>query len=796
MSDTDKAGSRFSRRAAMAIMASSAMVAMAKTSPAAANAIYPIAADTFDPLMQGLSIPADAHVRGMWSPQISWPIVSIHAAVLPDGRVLTFGSPTGRGVQDGRTLVYWNPRTGFRNDNLIITGTPARVDTFCASAVLMSDGRLLVTGGTGASGFSSREGLFADYRNSTSQRMPDLNAPRWYGTVTRLPDGRMVITGGGVPYAPVGPNLPPSLPSVSSTPEIYSEGGVWESLFGAFSTDAFGALNSRWWYPRQWVSPAGTLFGVSVEKVWEMRWREGGSIRTLRDFKQRPTPNATPNTGVTNTAVMYDTGLILQVGGNGYSNGDGYRSSREATIFDITRSAGDRVDLSIRETNPMIHPRQWADAIALPTGDVFVVGGSRFADRAGGDAVYETEIWSPRTQQWTQTANVASYRGYHSVAVLLQNGTVFASGGGVPGPVDNFSSQIYYPPYLFESRNGGSVLRDRPRIVSATSNSVRHGVRLRLQVEGGAAITGVSMTALGSVTHSFDSNQRRVSCSFRAIPGGVEVDVPASPNIAPPGYYHLNVVDERGTPSAGFMVAVDAVAPGHVSGRTANRSAYVSPGQLFGIGTRNVSYALDGSVGRIDNYRDIWLHPRGGAAVRMPGKAVDIAVIDERRFYVIGTDGNIYRWNGSRFNLMGVNSVDIAVNHWGRIVTCGTGKDLWTKSQYDDVNNWQRIPHVSNAIRVGVIWGQSIYYIGEDFGVYRSDGRNPPVRVGAFGTEISASGDGTVGVIGGGKQVWFKRDDSNRNEWYPTAAIGETLAVRNRASLMTTDDVYDVYQIR
>ena len=34
-------------------------------------------------------IPATANVDGMWSPVYPWPLIAVHSALLPDGRVMT-----------------------------------------------------------------------------------------------------------------------------------------------------------------------------------------------------------------------------------------------------------------------------------------------------------------------------------------------------------------------------------------------------------------------------------------------------------------------------------------------------------------------------------------------------------------------------------------------------------------------------------------------------------------------------------------------------------------------------------
>ena len=355
------------------LLASSALAPIAAT---AQQPIYTVVVEqNNDPLLANLNIPNNAADVGMWSGVVDWPIVAIHSTLLPDGRVLTFGAPPGATVQDGRTLVFWDPRKGLNKDAFLTLPNAQNVDSFCASATLLSDGRLLTSGGaTFASGYSSHESMLMDWRTSSAVRDADLTAPRWYATMTKLADGRAVITGGGVPYANGDPNRDEAGNDISSTPEVYTPGEGWRSLVGAYSTDAFGAKNTRWWYPRQWVSPTGSLFGISTEKVWEMHTEGDGSIRTLGTFKTPADKTTRPNVGPTSTAVMYDTSKIIQVGGNGYYNGYDSPSSASASVFDISGIASGRIN--VRNTASMKNARQWANATVLPTGKVLVTGGS------------------------------------------------------------------------------------------------------------------------------------------------------------------------------------------------------------------------------------------------------------------------------------------------------------------------------------------------------------------------------------------------------------------------------------
>lgn len=124
---------------------------------------------------------------------------------------------------------------------------------------------------------------------------------------------------------------------------------------------------------------------------------------------------------------MYDLGKIIQVGGNGYNNGNNNPSSADATIFDIN----DMNNVKVTETNKMNIPRQWADSSVLPDGRVLVTGGSQVGNANGPNAAFESELWNPSTGKWLLGASAAIFRGYHSTATLLSNGAVLKSGGGM-----------------------------------------------------------------------------------------------------------------------------------------------------------------------------------------------------------------------------------------------------------------------------------------------------------------------------------------------------------------------------
>jgi hypothetical protein len=191
---------------------------------------------------------------------------------------------------------------------------------------------------------------------------------------------------------------------------------------------------------------------------------------------------------------------------------------------------------------------------------VLVTGGTRGAGFVNIDpslAAREAEVWNPATGEWTTLAANDVMRVYHSVSLLLPDGTVLhgASGdamaiqpGGSVVPVPNERNhEIFSPPYLFRGA--------RPRITTAPT-TVGYGEVFPVATPNAAQITDVRWIRLGSVTHAFDMGQRANTLSFTATETTVEVTAPANANLAPPGYYQLFILNRNGVPSEGQVIRV------------------------------------------------------------------------------------------------------------------------------------------------------------------------------------------------------------------------------------------------
>jgi hypothetical protein len=227
----------------------------------------------------------------------------------------------------------------------------------------------------------------------------------------------------------------------------------------------------------------------------------------------------------------------------------------------------------------MAYRRARPDAVLLPDGKLFVVGGATYnvGDSKPWDPVLPCEMFD-RTQGTYGTfetmASLSRPRMYHSSAILLPDGRVFATGNepficcGLSGEdpeccEDLFKGheyEIYYPPYLWTSSGG---LAARPTIEDGP-DSLFYGQPFLVDVGTGqsSSISEVLLMKLGAVTHSNDMEQRRVVLEAVAIDADViAATAPWQPEIAPPGDYMLMVLDDSGVPSIGRFVRMSQTRP-------------------------------------------------------------------------------------------------------------------------------------------------------------------------------------------------------------------------------------------
>jgi hypothetical protein len=214
----------------------------------------------------------------------------------------------------------------------------------------------------------------------------------------------------------------------------------------------------------------------------------------------------------------------------------------------------------------MAFGRRQHNLTLLADGSVLATGGNStgaaLVDMDGG--VFNAERWDPATGQWTTLAPQAVTRQYHSTALLLPDGRVLSSGGGICGTCDQVgylakNAEVFTPPYLFK-KDGSGELAPRPEIANAPG-TVGHGASFEIATPNAASIQKVGLLRLGSQTHSVEMEQRYVPLGFTAGNGTLTASVPANVHNAIPGVYMLFIVDSAGVPSVAKMVNLDSAAP-------------------------------------------------------------------------------------------------------------------------------------------------------------------------------------------------------------------------------------------
>jgi hypothetical protein len=408
---------------------------------------------------------------------------------MPDGKVLIFGRT---GVQ------VWDPATGG------FTSVPSPSLVFCAGHDFLPDGRLLVTGGGGGDGLGLRNTNLFDPAAAAWVVGPDMPQGRWYPTNTALPNGEMLTIAG---QDETGTAVP--------VPEVW-DGSNWRRL----TTASLSLPN----YPRMFVAPDGRLYYAGAQQ--QTRFLDVTGTGTWTDGPARRFGGRSYG-----SAVMYEPGKILYVGGAN-------PPTNTAEIVDLNGPSP-----AWTYTGSLTDARWNLNATVLPTGEVLVTGGVR-GDRSNPSlAVNSTELWNPATGGWTTLAPSASLlRGYHSTSLLLPDGRVLhGGGGGGGGTIDNYNYEIFSPPYLFRGA--------RPTVTGTTPALVGYGQTLFFETPDAAGIAKVTFIRHGSVTHAFDAGQRLVPLSFSPGAGGLSITLPADPAIAPPGPYMLFLVNGNGVPS-------------------------------------------------------------------------------------------------------------------------------------------------------------------------------------------------------------------------------------------------------
>lgn len=466
---------------------------------------------------------------GFWGPVITTPLVPVAGSNLPDGRVLIWSAyaPSTFGGSRGFTeTAIFDPSSGASTSRSVSnTGH----DMFCPGIANLADGRILVNGG-------SNNAETSIYDPATDQWIDadDMNIGRGYQGTTLL-----------------------------STGQAFTLGGSWSGGQGGKIGEVYD--DDTGWQRRENISPDPVLTNDSAgvyradNHLWLFAW-EGGQVfhaGPSRNMNWIDTQTANGNVTAAGTrgatdamngnAVMFAPGEILTVGGApNYSNS---QAIGDAHIIDITSGTP-----QVRQIDSLNDRRALHTSVVLPSGEVIVAGGQQITRLFTDDeATLTAEMFNPSTETFTEMADMAVARTYHSIGLLLTDGRVLMGGGGLCGSCNynHLDVQIFTPPYLFA--NDGS-LATRPQVESAPSQTTWNAT---MDVSTDVDIAEFTFVRMSSATHSTNNDQRRIPLPFTGSSGTYSVDAPTSSGIAPPGAYMLFAIDADGVPSVAVTVILN-----------------------------------------------------------------------------------------------------------------------------------------------------------------------------------------------------------------------------------------------
>jgi Domain of unknown function (DUF1929) len=463
----------------------------------------------------------DPGKAGRWEGPYDWPVVAVHAILMPNGRVLAYDSaltyPASDTEQQTVTrATVWNPSS---NSHVSVNSTTG-FNLFCSGMTLLNDGRVFFAGGNLNNRLDgvNKTQLFNPSNNAWSIE-GTMAAPRWYPATTALFNREILITGGG-----------------TTTPEIRSTNGALRTLPGATANIADDRIYS--WLKQApdgrvaYLGPASTLryLDPSGNGSWAGFGERDGQYRNYGSY------------------ATYDIGKVLIAGG-------GARNTSAVTI-NLNNNA-------VQGTGAMNRQRLQHNLTVLADGKVLATGGMQNTDQGLVDVnngVFEAESWNPANGQWTLLASMQVTRQYHSIALLLPDARVLSAGGGVCGDCTTQSylaknAEVFTPPYLFK-QDGSGQLAARPGIRTAPGN-LDYGKSFNISTAQAANISKVSLVRFGGVTHSTNMDQLYVPLKFFKGNGFVKATPPGNAKAAPPGYYMLFVHNNQGVPSVAKILKLD-----------------------------------------------------------------------------------------------------------------------------------------------------------------------------------------------------------------------------------------------
>lgn len=458
------------------------------------------------------------------------------AVLLRDGKVLVTGgaSPSGLGQVLQNSSELFDPAT----ENWTPTGSLS-TRRFTPAVVLLPSGWVLAAGGGGyVAGIAESLSSAELYNPTTGTWIPtgSMAYGRAEHTATLLANGLVLVTGGTRLNAPS---------------ELYDPNtGVWSDT-GKLSTRQAGHTSILMSDGK--VLLAGGSQSMVPSELYDPEtgvWGATGALSNSRYYL---------------AAVRLANGKALVVGGTGH-NGAGISTELYDPISGIWTPTGN------------LNLGRWRHtANLLPNGDVLVSGG-KSATATYSATLPTSELFNPVTGKWSPASKLTSGRANHT-ATSLPDGRVLLAGGEFLAGSIGFemltygdSSEIYHPTDTLVTGTEGSRM-----VLDGTFSDAEGNATITLTSSTGTIVpdfaagkwewstTGLDGPATGTVTISAkDAFSPQVPFPFlftlitTNLPPAAHIAVPAAAKVGESAAFAFTATDQSlADESAGFEWTID-----------------------------------------------------------------------------------------------------------------------------------------------------------------------------------------------------------------------------------------------
>lgn len=497
----------------------------------------------------------------------------MHAGLMPNGRVF-FLDKLENYTQMRTANGYYAMSSEY--DPVTNQAVPLGYTTnaFCSGGTFLADGRVVSLGGNApltwldpniGDGFTAIRYLERSATDASldgkywSEPGNKLASARWYASAQTMPDGTIFVASGSLN------GLDPTVLSNNNpTYEMLSPTAATRGQ--NIPMDILKKNQPYYMYPFVHLLSDGNLF-VFVSKASQVF--NVGSNAVVKELPDLPGDYRTyPNTGGSVLLPLSSKNNwapdVIICGGGAYQDITSPTDPSCGRIQPLSANAKWEMD-SMPEGRGMV------EGTLLPDGTVvWLNGGSRGAQGFGlmADPALEALLYDPEQplgQRFSTLTRSPIPRLYHSVALLLLDGTVMVAGSNpVQMPmnqpdaanpyVTEWRVENYVPPYL-----QGDKANQRPTNMVLGSKTLRaDGSQFTITCTLPHASTNIKVVLYhgGFVTHSVHMGHRMLNLDIvKSAQGSLTVSGPPNHNVAPPGPYVVYVLVD-GVPGVGQFVQV------------------------------------------------------------------------------------------------------------------------------------------------------------------------------------------------------------------------------------------------